>query len=481
MSCPVVVKPWEPESLSRPQLPLPSLSHPPSHPYSLPQRSSSVHPLPQESHPGDKVNSSCLSPERLPTSLLHHGSRLPSNTATEIHLLSHKHGSQEKSPPAKSLSESASSNTSPTKSEMVCLSQQDIAKQYEKLLAPTSGGMGEVNMSSHKTHGYQRNNNGDGCSSCDIKNQAYLSESQTDEHGPAFPFPKPVAPIRQQHVDLFRSDNTTDKSSETKGEEPKSKSESAMSPLCIPHSSKLGSPPHMHRVNFSPTPLPAIQDKRKVSSRGKTVRQPSRIIPLTSVRPGKGLPSISDIRLQAETNQISTPPPRPTLSLIRDRKRQAKRHRRRDSENVPLHAHLKNDAIYKRRLEMKRSYALQEQQPISAVPPKLPESTDIALVTYTCKPSNASPVAGQDMASQTLKHPVRVGVTAQSHTARETPTPQSLHSSSWSLSHTTGSHEVDALTSAAAAGDMQKVKQLLAAGVDVNAVNTFGRTAIQVR
>ncbi|KAL8568871.1 hypothetical protein ACOMHN_061447 [Nucella lapillus] len=63
---------------------------------------------------------------------------------------------------------------------------------------------------------------------------------------------------------------------------------------------------------------------------------------------------------------------------------------------------------------------------------------------------------------------------------RDAPTPQSLDSSGWSIVQNPAVAEVDALTTAAAAGDLKKVRSLIAEGVNVNAVNTFGRTAVQV-
>ncbi len=43
-----------------------------------------------------------------------------------------------------------------------------------------------------------------------------------------------------------------------------------------------------------------------------------------------------------------------------------------------------------------------------------------------------------------------------------------------------GEFTVDDLTTAAANGDLAKVRDILRAGVDVNGRNSFGRTAIQV-
>jgi hypothetical protein len=82
--------------------------------------------------------------------------------------------------------------------------------------------------------------------------------------------------------------------------------------------------------------------------------------------------------------------------------------------------------------------------------------------------------------SEVVTSPKHNPVFSPKHYARDAPTPQSVGSSSWSLQQAAVAPEVDALTTAAAAGNVPKVKALLDSGVDVNAVNTFGRTAVQV-
>lgn len=70
------------------------------------------------------------------------------------------------------------------------------------------------------------------------------------------------------------------------------------------------------------------------------------------------------------------------------------------------------------------------------------------------------------------------------HTAQISYQPNSVSSSnltnSWSACEA-ALPDVDALTTAAAAGDIATVKTLLMKGVDVNTPNRFGRTAVQVR
>ena len=504
VSCPVVVKPWQPQSLSRPQHPLPpSHDHPQSHPYSLPQRSSSVHPLTQSTTPDDKTRSSSLSPQRLPSTRSHHRSWHQSGKAEEEEISAEKNGSPRKTAPANgSPKKTGSPAGSPKKTGSTIMSQHDFAEQYEKLLEPRKSDVKVANISSQYTQYFQpvsHDPRGD-----ELAKGVFHVESQVKCSEPVFSPPKSAGTATRQRRKSKgpksenlnkRADPRKELSKDQKGpksenlnkradprkELSKDQRESTPTPVYLPDGSKVGSPPQLSRINFSPTPLPSItQGRSKTAPKlASPLEHPWTMPPLLSFRPSKGLPSISNPRLQAMRNRMTPPPP--SLCLTLERKQHSLEHGGKDGGDCLVITSMQ-DPFQCLTLDARREAAVQSHQSAAVLNVRhnpCGARTVAAAVPISCEPFESGLEAKQDTG---VAQTTQFSATSPTEPSWEAPTPDSLDSSNWSLSfgQTAVAPGVDALTTAAAAGDMMKVKALLADGVDVNAVNTFGRTAIQV-
>ena len=482
VSCPVVVKPWQPQSLSRPQHPLPpSHGHPQSHPYSLPQRSSSVHPLTQSTTPDDKTRSSSLSPQRLPSTRSHHRSRHQSGKAEEEEISAEKNGSSRKTAPANgSPKKTGSPAGSPKKMGSTIMSQHDFAEQYEKLLEPRKSDVKVANISSQYTQYFQpvsHDARGD-----DLAKGVFHVESQVKPSEPVFSPPKPAGTAtKQRRKNKGPKSENLNKCADPRKELSKDQRESTPTQMYLPDGSKVGSPPQLSRINFSPTPLPSITQRRSKTApkQASPLEHPWTMPPLLSFRPSKGLPSISNPRLQAMRNRMTPPPP--SLCLTLERKRHSLEHGGKDGGDCLVITSMQ-DPFQCLTLDARREAAVQSHQSaavLNAHHNPCGARTVAAAVPNSCEPFESGLKAKQDTG---VAQTTQFSATSPTEPSWEAPTPDSLDSSNWSLSfgQTAVAPGVDALTTAAAAGDMMKVKALLADGVDVNAVNTFGRTAIQV-
>lgn len=185
-----------------------------------------------------------------------------------------------------------------------------------------------------------------------------------------------------------------------------------------------------------------------------------------------------------------TPPP-PSLSLTLERKRQSLKHGGKDSGDSLGPTNME-DSLQYMTLEWRRQPAVQSH-PSTGVLGTYPQGvqrnpsgsgTIDTVVPFSCEPFESGPLKYQDthISLSQQAHTTKFSATHPTQPSRDAPTPQSLDSSNWSsaFGQTEVATEVDALTTAAAAGDVMKVKSLLADGVDVKSVNTFGRRAIQV-
>ena len=451
----------------------------------MPQRSSSVHPLTQSTTSDDKTRSSSLSPQRLPSTRSHRRRQHHSGRTEEEEVSANKNGSPGKNAPANgSPKKTGSPVGTPKKTASIAMSQQDFAEQYEKLLEPKKSEVKVANISSQCTQYFQLASREH--RSSDLSKGVFHVKSQVESTEPTSSPPKPVgiATKQQEKSTIQKSENVDKRAGPTKklSEGPR---ESTPTPACLPDGSRMGSPPQLRRITFSPTPLPSIQRRSKMATRqALPLEHPWTMPPLTSFRPSKGLPSISNPRLQAMKTRMTPPPPSLCLSL--ERKQQSLEHGGKVGGDSLLLTNM-GDPFQRKTLAAGREPAIQIHQ-LTIDPDRHPQDahrnpsglkTADAAVPFSSEPSEPDPQAKQDTC---IAQTTQFSATSPTEPSREVPTPGSLNSSNWSLSfgQTAVAPGVDALTTAAAAGDMMKVKSLLADGVAVNSVNTFGRTAIQV-
>ncbi|XP_070195378.1 uncharacterized protein [Littorina saxatilis] len=451
----------------------------------MPLRTSSVHPWPQSATPDDKTRSSSLSPQRLASARSRR--RHSSSIAEEKQVSAEKYSSPEKkseavngSPKkAKSVNTSpqktGSLNGSPQKTVLILKARQTFAEQYERLLEARDSDITDVHAASQH-----------------VVRPLVSEDYHTDDYG----FNKGLHHAKAQARTFEQTVSSNDQVGQTSVEQqsvyqgastrkdmPKGPRVSTPTPVYFPDSSNLGSPPapQLSRVSFSPTPLPSIHGALRTVAKPESSQQlAGAILPPRSVRLSKTLPSLSNPKLRAVRNRITPPPP--SLSLVRERKRRSFEHGKEGVDFLML----KNleDPFQYIKLGRKRDSSHQHSTALAAAGKKDQASKPLDASSATPFSYNSFETGSKSKQEDSSRHQAKAGSNFSTKSppwpSHNTPTPQSLDSSDWSLGLMAVAPEVDALTTAAAAGDMIKVKSLLADGVDVNAVNSFGRTAIQV-